>query len=710
MKILSRQATWPDYLLATLASVLAVYSTAMGIGQPKIGYFFGLGIVVGSLISFALGKILQDKPLIKFDGILYASMAIISIVWARPLNGLLPEGGYTFQLMIGGLLSWMLMLGSFATWRDYSLLFQAVPSIALFGLCGVWDTFKGATILFFGFLLCTATLFARAHARGMLGQAIDAGILGRRTKTKKLSPEEESSAEAQAANRLAEGPWRWMAGPEWALASAAAIVFVSVVGAPLFQQSLQSVAGSVRIALPAPPTSTPFSRTFSGGQNSLPIGQGPRRLRGIDLLKLKIDKPRYMRGTIFDTYTGKGWTRDYSKYFLNKGSSVAWLAQNSNRKPYDSRDIIKDFEEVPFEIIPLAGFHDKLYFPGEPYRLPTDRQYQVLIDGTVAPSGILEFDKAYNAAAIAPVAEMVPKNAGNPLAHVFDWVPTTTGKAAFVDTTSISPKVRQLALDVTRGAATDYDKAQAIKREIESRVRYNLDALPVPDNVDPVEYFLFQSKEGYCDLFASSMALMARSAGLPARVATGFIVTDPTRDEKGFFTLHDSDYHAWAEIYFEGVGWVPFDPTEGAPEVGGLPKNGRAWYQAVWFQVLLDVVLGVIVLSGLGLLVRAAIGKRSPTVKAPNNEIGRLYRRFERDIERRVRSPRRLSQTPIEYCEKSAERLGEASVMAATLAEKFEEAFYSSPEPSQESIQELSAAVRTFQKLPKPKRQGGHEA
>lgn len=702
MKIISQEATWFDYLLSAVSAILAAYTAGMGISQPKIGLFFTIGILIGSLLSYGLGRLLRDKPAIKLDGLLYALFAIGAIAFVKPLNSLLPEGGFAPQLMVGGLLSWMLMLGSFATWRDFSLLFQAVPSIALFGLGGVWDTFKGATILFFGFLLCTATLFARAHARGMLGQAMDSGSFGRGLRSN--NPEQTDRAEANAAKSLAAGPWRWMAGPEWALASAAAIVLISLIGAPLFQQSLQAVAGSVKISLPAPSAALNLARNFSSGRNSLTIGEGPRRLRGAEVLKLKIDHPRYMRGTTFDTYTGAGWERRFSRYFAKGDESVAYVAQRSSNRPYDPRDLYPEYEEIPFELTVVEGSHDKFYVPGEAFRLPLAKSCRVLLDGTISPASLLDEGKTYRASVLVPGSQSDPVEAGNPLGHMANWIPTTRGKTPFIDPGPITNRVRELALSVTKDATTDFEKAQAIKAAIEQRVKYNLDAPATPEGKDPVDTFLFDSKEGYCDLFASSMALMARAAGLPSRVVIGFIVTDGKRDDEGRFSIKDSDYHAWAEIFFKDHGWVAFDPTEGAPNVGGLPKDSTPWFQQPWAKIGVEIVLVACAIIGLGLVLRSAFGQRTALSQNPRNEYGRLYRGFEKEVERRVGFARRLSQTPAEYMMKSYPLLGAAAEQAKEMSQEFEAVFYSKASEDSSELTKIAAGLKTIRSIPMEKK------
>ena len=119
-------------------------------------------------------------------------------------------------------------------------------------------------------------------------------------------------------------------------------------------------------------------------------------------------------------------------------------------------------------------------------------------------------------------------------------------------------RIRELAADVAGEEATQYDQARAIERFLR-QYEYSLEVELPPTGVDPVDFFLFELQKGYCDYYASAMVVMARSLGLPARIATGFLV-QPV-DEDGIQTIRQIDAHSWAEVYFADYGWVEFEPT-----------------------------------------------------------------------------------------------------------------------------------------------------
>ena len=125
---------------------------------------------------------------------------------------------------------------------------------------------------------------------------------------------------------------------------------------------------------------------------------------------------------------------------------------------------------------------------------------------------------------------------------------------------NLPQRIRDLAQDVAGDLDNPYDQARTIERFLR-QYPYSLEIEPAPASIDPVDYFLFDLQSGYCDYYASAMVVLARSLGLPARIAVGFLSQPP--DEIGMQTIRQSNGHSWAEVYFAGYGWVEFEPTAG---------------------------------------------------------------------------------------------------------------------------------------------------
>ncbi|MDP9134562.1 MAG: transglutaminase domain-containing protein, partial [Actinomycetota bacterium] len=134
----------------------------------------------------------------------------------------------------------------------------------------------------------------------------------------------------------------------------------------------------------------------------------------------------------------------------------------------------------------------------------------------------------------------------------------------YLDTPGLTSRVAQLARDVTEGAANPYEQAEALARFLHSdpQFTYLTNPGPPPPDQDLVDFFLFDEngQTGYCQYYASAMVIMARSLGLPARVAVGFAPGERQEDET--YLVREANAHAWAEVYFPGYGWQIFEATQ----------------------------------------------------------------------------------------------------------------------------------------------------
>jgi transglutaminase-like putative cysteine protease len=131
----------------------------------------------------------------------------------------------------------------------------------------------------------------------------------------------------------------------------------------------------------------------------------------------------------------------------------------------------------------------------------------------------------------------------------------------------LDQRIPQLAQRITANADTDYDRAVAIEHYLMSNFTYTLQ-LPRTPPSDPLADFLFVRKQGHCEYFASSMAIMLRTLQIPSRVVNGFRTTE-FNDLTSNYVIRASSAHSWVEAYFPGNGWVTFDPTPGAGPMTG---------------------------------------------------------------------------------------------------------------------------------------------
>ncbi len=156
-------------------------------------------------------------------------------------------------------------------------------------------------------------------------------------------------------------------------------------------------------------------------------------------------------------------------------------------------------------------------------------------------------------------------------------------RETYLQLPSLDPRIHQLAEDVTGRSTNEYDKASELRRYLIAHYSYTLNlTASAGRGVDPLAYFLFVRHAGHCEYFATAMAVMLRSIGVPARYVTGFLPGE-YNDVGGDYIIRGSDAHAWVEVYFNGYGWITFDPTPPSNEERRfLGRFGLYWD---WFQL-----------------------------------------------------------------------------------------------------------------------------
>lgn len=138
----------------------------------------------------------------------------------------------------------------------------------------------------------------------------------------------------------------------------------------------------------------------------------------------------------------------------------------------------------------------------------------------------------------------------------------------------VTERTRAKAREITAGLTTTYDKAEAIKSWLAANLTYTLE-LREPRGQEPIDFFLFDRKQGHCEYFASAFAVLARAVDVPVRQVNGFLGGE-WNEYQGYVAVRAGDAHAWDEVYFPGEGWVTYDPTPG----GGanlLGRGGDGW-------------------------------------------------------------------------------------------------------------------------------------
>ncbi|HVO62283.1 MAG TPA: DUF3488 and transglutaminase-like domain-containing protein [Terriglobales bacterium] len=145
----------------------------------------------------------------------------------------------------------------------------------------------------------------------------------------------------------------------------------------------------------------------------------------------------------------------------------------------------------------------------------------------------------------------------------------STDEKKLLQLPELDPRIPQLAGEITSKSRTPYDQAAVLENYLRTHYGYTLDLGRVVPK-DPLAFFLFERKQGHCEYFASAMAVMLRTEGIPSRVVNGFRGGD-FNDITSQYVVRMRNAHSWVEAYIPGYGWMSFDPTPG----DGLGSHGQ---------------------------------------------------------------------------------------------------------------------------------------
>jgi transglutaminase-like putative cysteine protease len=161
---------------------------------------------------------------------------------------------------------------------------------------------------------------------------------------------------------------------------------------------------------------------------------------------------------------------------------------------------------------------------------------------------------------------------------------------AYLQLPNLDPRIPELAKQITARALTPFDKTVTLENYLRSHYAYNLNLTGKPGD-DPLAHFLFETRSGHCEYFASAMAIMLRTLGIPTREVNGFLPGE-YNDLGEDYIVRASDAHSWVEVYFPGTGWMTFDPTPpGAEDAGGFfSRLGQYmdWFELSWNEWVIN--------------------------------------------------------------------------------------------------------------------------
>lgn len=279
---------------------------------------------------------------------------------------------------------------------------------------------------------------------------------------------------------------------------------------------------------------------------------GPSRLE--DTLVLDIEAPRvgryYWRGTVYATYNGSEWELPGGEVIpISPGRQAIASVGDASRRP-----VIHTVTNY------LPGRH---LLVGAPQLVAVDVEAEALSrveDGTPLAFHRISSISALGAGEQYTVTSRVSEANAPSLRQAGTGYPLWVSESYLQLPSSLPERVYTLAERVTDGAEAPYDQARLLERYLRDSITYDLSPPPTPPGRDYVDFLLFDSQRAYCNGYATAMVVMARSIGIPARLATGY--AEGTYDaERDVFRVRENNAHSWPEIYFPGYGWVEFEPT-----------------------------------------------------------------------------------------------------------------------------------------------------
>ena len=274
----------------------------------------------------------------------------------------------------------------------------------------------------------------------------------------------------------------------------------------------------------------------------------------------EVEQPEYFRVATLDSFDRNTWTLE------ELGADSDQQASGGLPPPPGLDEAVTQTTvQYGFTVAALESSRLPLPYPVERVDIDGDWRWDAeTFDVFAADGAETTRGQQYTAAhrVISPTVEQL-ESAGDP-------VDVDASLTEIPDETE--QVIGELAEDVTASAQNDYQRALAIQNWFRTEFEYSLETV-AGNSDDALESFL-EDRSGYCEQFAATMALMARVLDIPSRVAVGFTPGEELEEDLWAVTAHDA--HAWPEIWFEGVGWVRFEPTPGGGDGGATPTYAPA--------------------------------------------------------------------------------------------------------------------------------------
>jgi transglutaminase-like putative cysteine protease len=313
----------------------------------------------------------------------------------------------------------------------------------------------------------------------------------------------------------------------------------------------------------------------------------------------------YWRALTYDIYSGAGWAS-------SQAQNISLPADTPLMELPSSYHVINQHVRLASDQV------ERVYWSGTLVQADVDIDiaWRTLPPQNTSPThngdmlGVLTGINEYKVISVIPqLSVMQLRSAGS------NYPPEIIQRYLYLPE-SVPERVRALARELTGNAPTPYDRALAIETYLRT-FPYTLDVEPPPRGQDITDHFLFTSQKGYCDYHASAMVVLARAAGLPARIVVGY--TSGTYNlATAQYEIRQENAHSWPEIYFPGIGWVEFEPTASLPRIShpddentsqpdlhpAPDHSAPGWLKANWKSIISDTTNCILLMAaGLAALI-----------------------------------------------------------------------------------------------------------
>ena len=441
-------------------------------------------------------------------------------------------------------------------------------------------TFVASLAVFLFFFISTLAAFEIRRARRQVAH-LEEEIIAPLEQPKQIKYRaRDDLARSTKGNRV-----RYLLG-----ASFAQIALIAALTLPFFFLIPRLGGGGVASSFGDGDAITGFSERVELGQVAR-IKKSPRVV-----MRVRLDRmpPRYLRwrGVALESYDGRAWSLIYDPKRRESPTSVQDRSSSEGReadaefirshvldpKRLNPQPAARSIEPIEQTIILEPLSKDTLFAAQVAFRFrgPLGSIFQDRSTGALSSPGLKgRINYSVSSDISLPTEPELRSN-----------IPAASPEKItniYLQKPKLDPRISELAHDITRNAPTPYDKARAVENYLKTQFQYTLD-LKTADP-DPLADFLFNTREGHCEYFATAMVIMLRTLDIPSRIVNGFQMGE-YNNLNDLYTVRESDAHSWVEAYFpRSQSWIEFDPTPSAGindySQGGFLSRLRRYADAI---------------------------------------------------------------------------------------------------------------------------------